>query len=238
MTHDAPIAEIESLVAVSLPKGTASVTAWHAAPENAWAWLAVAHGAGGNAQHPFFDGLIAAAHAAGIATVRFNFPYSQAGRRLPGPASHALATWAAIAEFTPTGELPLFASGKSYGGRMASMAAAESMIDPAGLVYLGYPLHPPGEPSKLRTAHLAGVAQPQLFVSGTADPFVDPPEQLETAVASCQNARLEWIAGGGHSFEVKGAKRSPDEIAAGLVALIEPWMRAIGPSRSPAFHGD
>ncbi|MEV8266149.1 alpha/beta family hydrolase [Microbacterium sp. NPDC076911] len=226
MTDEASIAEIESLVSVSLPKGVVSVSAWCGAPDNAWAWLAVAHGAGGTAQHPFFDGLVTAAHAAGIATVRFNFPYSQAGRRMPGPASHAVATWAAMAEFTPTGGLPFFASGKSYGGRMASMAAAESAIDPAGLVYLGYPLHPPGEPSKLRTAHLAEISQPQLFMSGTADPFVDPHDQLETAVASCQNARLDWVTGGGHSFEVKGNKRPADEIAAGLVAVIEPWMRA------------
>ena len=99
----------------------------------------------------------------GIATVRFNFPYVEAGRRMPGPAAHAIATWTAVSAFAGefAGGKPVFASGKSYGGRMASMAAAEGAIDPAGLVYLGYPLHPPGEPAKARVAHLPDVTQPR-----------------------------------------------------------------------------
>src|SRR3546814_1031739 len=84
---------------------------------------------------------------------------------------------------------------------MSSMAAAEGAISPAGLVYLGYPLHPPGRPDKVRTTHLPDVSAPQLFVSGTRDAFVDPRAQLEEAVASCQEARLVWIEGAGHSFE-------------------------------------
>ena len=121
----------------------------------------------------------------GVATLRFNFPYVEAGRRMPGPAAHAVATWAAALAFAGerSGTEPLWASGKSYGGRMASMAAAEAAIAPAGLVYLGYPLHPPGDPSKARVAHLPAVPQPQLFVEGTNDPFIDPHSQLEEAVA-------------------------------------------------------
>jgi len=119
----------------------------------------------------------------------------------------------------------LWAAGKSYGGRMASMAAAEGAIAPAGLVYLGYPLHPPGEPAKARVAHLPDVAAPQLFVEGTKDPFVDPHDQLAEAVASCQAATVHWIEGGGHSFEVKGRKRPADEIGAELAPIVAAWMR-------------
>ncbi len=108
---------------------------------------------------------------------------------------------------------------------MASMAAAEGAIDPAGLVYLGYPLHPPGEPAKARVAHLPDVTQPQLFVEGTNDPFIDPHSQLEEAVATCQTASIAWIEGGGHSFEVKGQKRPADEIGASLAPLVAAWMR-------------
>ena len=118
-----------------------------------------------------------------------------------------------------------WAAGKSYGGRMASMAAAEGAIAPRGLVYLGYPLHPPGEPAKARAAHLPDIPQPQLFLEGTNDPFVSPHSQLEEAVESCGDASLRWVEGGGHSFEVKGRKRPADQIGAELAPLVSEWMR-------------
>ncbi|QIG41280.1 dienelactone hydrolase [Microbacterium sp. 4R-513] len=212
---------------VALPSGAVDVSAAWAVPDGATAVVAIAHGAGTGYPHPFLSGFARALRAEGFATLRFNFPYSEAGRRMPGPAAHAVTTWAAveawIAERAPG--LPLWATGKSYGGRMASMAAAEGAIAPAGLVYLGYPLHPPGDPAKPRVAHLPDVAPPQLFVEGTNDPFVDPHEQLEEAVASCRDATLHWIEGGGHSFEVKGRKRPADEIAAELAPIVAEWIR-------------
>jgi predicted alpha/beta-hydrolase family hydrolase len=111
---------------------------------------------------------------------------------------------------------------------MAAMAAAEGAVAPEGLVYLGYPLHPPGDPSKSRAAHLPSVRQPQLFVEGTNDPFIDPHSQLEEAVASCRDASIAWIDGGGHSFEVKGRKRPADEVGGDLAPLVARWMRAVG----------
>jgi predicted alpha/beta-hydrolase family hydrolase len=111
---------------------------------------------------------------------------------------------------------------------MASMAAAEGAIAPAGLVYLGYPLHPPGDPAKARIAHLPAVVEPQLFVEGTNDPFIDPHAQLEAAVASCRDARISWVEGGGHSFEVKGQKRPADEVGAALAPLVAAWLRERG----------
>ena len=121
----------------------------------------------------------------------------------------------------------LYQGRKSYGGRMASMAAAEEAgLDVDALVYLGNPLHQPGKPEKPRVEHLPAVAQPQLFVEGTNDPFVQPLSQLEDAVASCQNAAIVWIEGGGHSFEVKGRKRAADEIGAELGPLVARFVRS------------
>lgn len=214
-------------IPVELPSGVVEVTAAWGCPDAAWAAIAIAHGAGAGSRHPFFDGLVRGLHDERIATLRFDFPYLEAGRRMPGPAAHAVSTWravgAALADRAP--ELPWWAAGKSYGGRMASMAAAEGAISPRGLIYLGYPLHPPGNPDKPRTAHLPSVTQPQLFVEGTNDPFIDPHEQFERAVASCQDAETAWIEGGGHSFEVRGRKRSADDIGAGLAPLVAEWVR-------------
>lgn len=213
---------------VALPKGSVEVSGVWARPEGAWAVAAVAHGAGAGMQHPFLAGFTEGLHERGVATLRFNFPYLEAGRRLPGPAAHAVATWAAVEAWVHghAPDLPLWAAGKSYGGRMASMAAAEGAIAPAGLIYLGYPLHPPGNPAKLRAAHLPAIAAPQLFVEGANDPFVDPHEQLDEAVAACQDAEIVWIEGAGHSFEVKGVKRAPDVVGAGLAPLVADWIRA------------
>ena len=219
--------DIPLRIPVALPTGPVEVSAAFEAPPEPWAVLGVAHGAGAGYAHPFLVGFAAAMQEQGVATLRFNFPYVEAGRRIPGPAVHAVSTWAAVcAELARrTGGIPAFAAGKSYGGRMASMAAAEDVIAPAGLVYLGYPLHPPGRPDRPRVEHLPGIRAPQLFVSGTNDPFVDPHAQLEDAVASCQGATLHWIDGGGHSFEVKGRKRPAAEIGAELAPLVAGWMR-------------
>jgi predicted alpha/beta-hydrolase family hydrolase len=219
--------ETDLRIGVVLPNGQVEVSGLLGRPDDAWALLGIAHGAGAGMRHPFLTGLAHALHDSGVATLRFTFPYLEAGRRMPGPAAHAVTTWAAVeaaaTEHAP--DLPLWASGKSYGGRMASMAAAEGRIAPRGLIYLGYPLHPPGDPGKARTAHLPDVAPPQLFLEGTNDPFIQPVEQLEAAVASCQDAEILWIDGGGHSFEIKGRKRPADEVGAELAPAVAHWMR-------------
>lgn len=141
---------------------------------------------------------------------------------MPGPAAHAIATWHAAVKYARVRapEHAMWAAGKSYGGRMASMAAAEG-LEVDGLIYLGYPLHPPARPDKPRVEHLPAIAAPQLFIEGTNDPFIQPVAQLEEAVAACQNARIAWSDGGGHSFEVKGHKRPADEVGASLAPLVE-----------------
>ncbi|GAA3628188.1 hypothetical protein GCM10022200_08360 [Microbacterium awajiense] len=213
---------------VALPSGSVEVSAdWEPAPTPR-AVMAIAPGAGAGHRQPFLVGFADALRVAGVSTLRFTFPYQEAGRRMPGPAAHAVATWAAAADALALRApgLPPFAAGKSYGGRMASMAAADSAITPAGLVYLGYPLHPPGRPDKPRVEHLPKISAPQLFVSGTRDPFVDPHEQLTAAVDGCVDAELRWVEGGGHSFEVAGRRRPAAQIAADLVPTIVEWVLA------------
>ncbi|MEV7631354.1 alpha/beta family hydrolase [Microbacterium sp. NPDC089318] len=216
-------------VTVELPSGPATVTtAWEEPDGASRGVVTIAHGAGAGMDHPFLIGFAAALRAEGFTTVRFNFPYLEAGRRMPGPAAHALLTWHAVVASVRSQrpDAPMWACGKSYGGRMASMAVAEG-LDVDGLVYLGYPLHPPGKPEKPRVEHLPAVRPPQLFVEGTDDPFVQPLSQLEEAVASCQDARISWIDGGGHSFEVKGSRRPPEIVGASLAPLVVEFIASV-----------
>ncbi|MFK3679896.1 alpha/beta family hydrolase [Microbacterium sp. NPDC090218] len=212
-------------IRVELPTGTTTVSAdW--IPGDNGTTVAVAHGAGTGKDHPFLVGFADALGDLGFSTLRFNFPYVEQGRRMPGPAAHAIATWNAVVEFARTSDptSAIWATGKSYGGRMASMAVADGlMVD--GLAYLGYPLHPPGRPEKPRVEHLPAISVPQLFVEGTNDPFIQPVSQFEDAVATCQDAHVEWIDGGGHTFEVKGRKRPAGEIGAALAPIVADFIR-------------
>lgn len=222
-----PPADAAERIRVALPAGEVEVSAAYGHPDDAWAAVAIAHGAGAGHEHPFLVGFAEALQVHGVATLRFSFPYAEAGRRMPGPATHAVAAWHAAWTWLVdrSAGIPVWASGKSYGGRMASMAAAAGTIAPAGLVYLGYPLHPPGKPSAPRVAHLPDVLAPQLFVEGTNDPFIDPHDQLIAAVQTCRDASITWVQGGGHSFEVKGDKRPADVVGARLAPLVADWMR-------------
>ena len=213
------------LVEVGLPAGTVTIPAsWSEPDAPVGDTVILAHGAGTGREHPFLVGLAEALNEQGVRVVRFDFPYRAQGRRMPGPAAHAIATWhAVLAAVRSRVDGPVWAAGRSYGGRMASMAAAEGM-DVAGLVYLAYPLHPPGRPEKPRVEHLPAITAPQLFVEGTNDPFIQPLEQFEQAVATCQDARVEWIEGGGHSYEVRGNKRTADVIGASVAPLVSAFL--------------
>ncbi|MEU2202972.1 alpha/beta family hydrolase [Microbacterium oleivorans] len=215
------------MIPVTLPAGGVELAVVIDDAPEPTAIVALAHGAGAGHEHPFLAGAAHAWSAAGFTTVRFDFPYRQAGRRMPGPAAHAIETWAAVEEFCRrlTPGIPFVAAGKSYGGRMASMAAAEGRIAPDALVYLGYPLHPPGKPENARTAHLPAVAAPQLFLSGTKDPFLQPLADLEAAVAACRDADILWFEGARHSFEVAGRALPADEVGAATASAALPWLR-------------
>lgn len=220
-------------IPVELPGGTVSVSGvWSAGSGRGT--IVIAHGAGAGMEHPFLTGFSDALNERGFATLRFNFPYREQGRRMPGPAAHATATWSAVVAhartLVPSG--PIWAAGKSYGGRMASMAVADGLVVD-GLVYLGYPLHAPGKPENPRAEHLPAISAPQLFIEGSADPFIQPLSQFEEVVATCQDARVEWIDGGGHSFEVKGNKRPPEVVGATLASFVAAFIPSTDPRATP-----
>jgi predicted alpha/beta-hydrolase family hydrolase len=221
-----PVPEVPLTVTV----GDVTVTAAYARPENPSATVVVAHGAGAGMEHPFLTGFTAALNGLGVATLRFNFPYREAGRKFPDRPPVAITTWRAAmaaaaqeaAKHQDTG--PLWAAGKSFGGRMASMAVADGM-EAAGLVYLGYPLHPPGKPEKLRDEHLYGLATPMLFLQGSRDTFATP-EILEDVVSRVgPHAVLLWVEGADHSFAVAGMKRPQAEVGASLAQPVAAFMQ-------------
>lgn len=211
-------------IPVELPSGVTTVTAdW--VPGTNGSTVVIAHGAGAGKDHPFLTGFSDALAEQGYSTLRFNFPYIEQGRRMPGPAAHAIATWNAVVAVAREQDprAAVWAAGKSYGGRMASMAVAAGLAV-EGLVYLGYPLHAPGKPEKPRAEHLPAVSVAQLFIEGTNDPFIQPLEQFEDVVSTCQNARVVWIEGGGHTFEVKGRKRPASEVGASLAPIVAEFV--------------
>lgn len=218
-----------SEIDVSIEVGQTTVSGVYARPPAPVATVLVAHGAGAGMDHPFLSGFSRALNDDGVATLRFNFPYREAGKRFPDRPRAAIEAWRAAmqdAAGRSDGE-PLWAAGKSFGGRMASMAVAEGM-PAAGLVYLGYPLHPPGKPEKLRDEHLYGLTLPMLFLQGTRDTFATP-ELLESVVERIgPNAVLDWQEGGDHSFDVKGQKRSASEIGASLAIPVSQFLRSRG----------
>ncbi|MFJ5859951.1 alpha/beta family hydrolase [Pseudarthrobacter sp. NPDC092439] len=214
---------------IPLPAGEATVSVAYERPAAPTATLVVAHGAGAGMDHPFLAGFTAGLNDLGLATLRFNFPYREAGRRFPDRPPAAVATWravmaAAAKEAEQHGDTgPVWAAGKSFGGRMASMAVAEGM-PAAGLVYLGYPLHAPGKPGKLRDEHLYGLTLPMLFLQGTRDTFATP-QILEDVVSRIgTSAVLQWIDGGDHSFAAAGRKRPAEEIGASLAAPVAEFI--------------
>lgn len=207
----------------------ARVSGIYARPAKPFATLVLAHGAGAGMEHPFLGGLARALNDDGVATLRFNFPYREAGRRFPDRPPAAIGAWRAVmAEAASRSEdEPLWAAGKSFGGRMASMAVAEGM-PAAGLVYLGYPLHPPGKPEKLRDEHLYGLTLPMLFLQGTRDTFATP-ELLEGVVSRIgPTATIEWWEGCDHSFDRVGVKKSAADVGASLAAPVAAFLRGNG----------
>ncbi len=211
-----------------LGEGVSAVSAAWTAPTDAVAWLVVAHGAGAGMDHPFVVGFSRAMASHGVATARFNFPYMDAGRRSPDPEPTLRSAWGeAFADVTAkAGGLPVLAGGKSLGGRIASMCVADGMAA-AGLVFLGYPLHPPGKPERLRAEHLARIAVPMLFLQGTRDPFAQP-ELLDTVLERLGDRAVHVpIGGGDHSFNVRGEKVDARDVGAGLAELAGPFVRRV-----------
>lgn len=166
--------------------------------------LVMAQGAGGTMRTALLDGFAAGLAAAGVACLRFNFAYSEAGKRSPDREPALRAVWAAAFERGTGLGGPVWAGGKSMGGRIASMMVADGELEAAGLVFVGYPLHPPGKPDRIRDKHLDRVDVPMFFLQGTADPFARW-DLLTGVVERLGNrATLHPVEGGDHSFRVRG----------------------------------
>ena len=212
----------------SLGESRSAVSAVWIAPADAVAWLVVANGAGVGMDHPFLAGFCRAMADEGIATARFNFHYMNSGRRSPDPEPSLRAAWMeAFTGVTAMADgLPVLAGGKSLGGRIASMCVADGMEAP-GLVFLGYPLHPPGKPDRVRDEHLYRIRVPMLFLQGTRDPFADPAQLRPVLDKLGKRAEHVPIEGGDHSFKVRGAPRDDREIGASLAAFAAPFVRRV-----------
>ena len=192
--------------------------------------LALGHGAGGNRQTPFLTRLAEGLADTDRRVLLFNFPYSEAGRRAPDRAPLLEATVRAVAEAARgrLGADRLVLGGKSMGGRMASNVVAAGL--PAdGLVFLGYPLHPPGKPEKLRDAHLPLIPSAMLFVQGTRDAFADPQRLHPVLQRLGRRAALHTVEGGDHSFRVpKRSGRSERDVEQEILAAVTAWLAKQG----------
>ena len=200
-------------------------------PGDAWAVYVLAHGAGAGMRHRFMESVAQALAGRGIATLRYQFPYVEAGSRRPDPPGVLEATVrAAVArarELVP--DLPLVAGGKSLGGRMTSNAMARRSMDGVlGLVFLGFPLHPAGQPAITRAEHLDAVPVPMLFLQGTRDDLADL--GLITSVCSRlgERATLHVVDGADHSFGVlKRSGRTGGAVMEEIVSTITDWVRRL-----------
>jgi predicted alpha/beta-hydrolase family hydrolase len=193
------------------------------------ATLVLAHGAGAPQTHPFMVDVAQRLAARGVDVVTFNFLYTEAKRKIPDRTDVLEATWrAAIANVRARGGLPtesLFIGGKSMGGRIAShVAAAGEGLVLSGLVFLGYPLHPPGKPHARRDAHLPRVPFPMLFVQGTRDDL-GPADEI--AKLPLPNARVHAVEGGDHSLALlkREGKDAQERALAGAADAIALFVR-------------
>lgn len=200
---------------------------WHHSEEQAADYLTVAHGAGGNMNNRFLIGFADRLANLGVGAVRFNFPFSEAGRKSPDPAARAEAAYRAVAEQVGSHAKRLFIGGKSFGGRMASHIAADG-FPTAGLVFLGYPLHPPGKPERLRDEHLFKIKVPMLFFQGTRDAFARL-DLIEATVARLPTAVLRVIEGADHSFKTR--VRTPPQVAEELAEETAAWIEGVDARR-------
>ena len=191
-------------------------------PRAACALLVLAHGAGAGMEHPFMSSIAEALGDLGIATLRYRFPYVEAGRKSPDPGAVLEATTRSAVTFAArlVPALPRFAGGKSMGGRMTSRAAATGAgLDARGIVFFGFPLHASGRPGVERAEHLADVRQPMLFLQGTRDVLARLESMRAVCAALGERATLHVVEGADHGFHV--LKRSGRDDAAVIEELAE-----------------
>jgi predicted alpha/beta-hydrolase family hydrolase len=192
--------------------------------------LILGHGAGAGQNSSFMVSFATALAARGIETVTFNFLYMEQGRRLPDPKDRLEACYRAVIAAVARrkrGRGTLAIGGKSMGGRIASQVAAGDAPDVAGLVFLGYPLHPPGKHDQLRAKHLSQIKAPMLFVQGARDAFGTPQELRPILGKLKVPTELYEVAGGDHSFKVlKRAGVTQEETYRLVQEHIDRWLRS------------
>jgi hypothetical protein len=198
--------------------------------------LVLAHGAGGGQQSRFMVEAAREFAARGITTATFDFPYITAGRSVPDKGPVLEAYWLKViaeARKNPAfAGLPLFIGGKSMGGRIASQVAAQHVDGLAGLVYLGYPLHPPGRPAQRRDLHLPDITEPMLFVQGSRDQFGTAEEIRELLPRLNPRTQLFVVEDGDHSFKVRVsiAGKKPDAVLTEIFDRVAAFIRSAGRS--------
>lgn len=198
------------------------------APENPRASCVLAHGAGAGMAHPFLAAVASGLAERGLAVLRYQFPYMEQGSKRPDSpkVAHATVRAAVLEAARLLPGIPLVAAGKSFGGRMTSQAQAASPLPAVGgLVFLGFPLHPPGQASDERAQHLFDVQIPMLFLQGTRDDFA----QMDLLLPLCQRlgprATLKLFPDADHSFHVPARTgRQDSEIMSELLDNIVGWI--------------
>lgn len=215
-------------LAIALPEGATTSGLLHAPPRPKACYV-FAHGAGAGMRHAFMEAIAADLGEHDVATLRFQFPYMEQGSKRPDSAKVAqAAVRAAVQEAAHRlPKVPLFAGGKSYGGRMSSQAQAEQALPGVlGLVFLGFPLHAAGKPSTERADHLARVQLPMLFLQGTRDTLADLDLIRQVAGKLGDRATLHVVEGGDHSFKVLARSgRSEAQVREELVETMVGWMK-------------
>jgi predicted alpha/beta-hydrolase family hydrolase len=200
-------------------------------PPDAWATYVLAHGAGAGMRHRFMEGIARALAERGIATLRYQFPYVEAGTRRPDPPGvlEAMVRAAAVKARESTPDLPLVAGGKSLGGRMTSNAMARRPLEGVlGLVFLGFPLHPARQPAVTRAEHLDRVESPMLFLQGTRDDLADLGLITSVCARLGPKATLHVVEGADHSFAVlKRSGRTDAEVMAELALGLTEWLSSL-----------
>jgi len=197
-------------------------------PETPRCLLVFAHGAGAGMRHATIETFARGVAGFRIATLRFQFPYTEAGRRRPDPPLVLQrSVQAAVAHARDTRpELPLLAGGRSMGARMASGADAMVSLDVAGFVFHAFPLHPPGKPGTERADHLSQVEKPMLFLNGTRDRLADPELLAGVCDRLGPRATLHCIDGGDHSLHVlKRSGRPQEDVDLEVAKAVSEWCR-------------
>jgi uncharacterized protein len=197
-------------------------------PPKARACYVLAHGAGAGMTHPFMAAIADGLADRGIATLRYQFLYMEQGSKRPDAPklAHAAVRAAVLEAARRLPDVALFAGGKSFGGRMTSQAQAASALPGVrGLVFLGFPLHPPGKPSKERAKHLFEVGIPMLFLQGTRDKLADLQLLEPLAQELGERATLKVFPDGDHSFHVPARTGRKDaEVRVELLDTMADWL--------------